>query len=424
MHATSSRRNTAGLLCGTFCATVAIACMHVGEGRAAEHVVEPGGPAIQSVIDAAEPGDVVIVSGGLHAGPLQLDKAITLRGRDGGGVDGGGSGSAIVLTAPGVRIEGLRVRNSGEDVGASDACIYVAATATDSVVNGNDLSHCAFGIWVHQTSGVEIVDNEIESREELRTTDRGNGIHLFDASRLVIRGNTVRHARDGIYVSATEDSLIEGNTTSKVRYGIHYMYSYRNTVSRNVANDNTIGLALMESHDLLVEENRAFRNKRNGLLFRDVEGTQVRRNHLEDNGNGMFFFSSVGNVIEDNWIIGNEMGLKIWAGTKGNVIEGNVIRGNRQQVFYVSAEDQIWGAEGRGNYWSDYLGWDQDGDGVGDRPHRVDSFTANLLYKYPSATLLLRSPTLETLAHLSDLLPMLRTPTVIDQAPLMEEPTP
>ena len=47
------------------------------------------------------------------------------------------------------------------------------------------------------------------------------------------------------------------------------------------------------------------------------------------------------------------------------------------------------------------------------------SFTAGLLYRYPGATLLLRSPALETLSHLADRLPMLRTPTVVDRAPLL-----
>jgi len=377
-------------------------------------------PNLQAMLDEARPGDVVELGEGVFAGPIRIDKALILRGR-GGVIDGGGEGSAVVVEAAGARVEGVTIRNSGEDVGRSDACIYVEPSATGAVLKGNALRRCAFGIWVHETDGVQIVENDVESREEIRVTDRGNGIHLFDAANLVVRGNVVRHARDGIYVSATEDSTIEANVTSEVRFGIHYMYSYRNTVRSNVSNDNTIGLALMSSRDLVVEDNRAARNRRNGLLFRDIETSQIRRNRLEANGNGMFFYSSVDNVIEDNWIIDNEMGLKVWAGTRRNRIEGNVIRGNREQVFYVGAEDQIWGESGRGNYWSDYLGWDQDGDGIGDRPHRVDSFTAGLLYRYPSAALLMRSPALETLAHLADRLPMLRTPTIVDRAPLLKE---
>jgi len=402
---------------------IATFCGVAAAGHASQWTVTQEGPSLQAVLDAALPGDVVELHPGVHAGPLRIDKPLILRGR-GGVIDGGGQGSALVVSAPGARVEGVVIRNSGEDVGASDACIYVEPSATGAVLRDNTLTRCAFGIWVHETDGVQIIDNRIESREELRTTDRGNGIQLFNASNLVVRGNEVSLARDGIYVAATEDSVIEGNVTSNVRFGIHYMYSYRNTVSGNVANDNTVGLALMESRDLVVEDNRAFRNKRNGLLFRDVERSQIRRNHLEGNGSGMFFFSSIENVIADNRIIDNEIGIKVFAGTKRNLVEGNVIRGNREQVFYVASEDQLWGDEGPGNYWSDYIGWDQNGDGVGDRPHRVDSFTTSLLHRYPSASLLLRSPALGMLAHMAERMPMFRSPAVIDRAPLMLEPAP
>jgi len=391
-----------------------------GAVQAGVIVADPGGPGLQAVLDAAQPGDVVELPEGTFAGPVRVEKALILRGR-GGVIDGGGEGTPLVVSAPGAQIEAVSVRNSGPDVGGPDACIFVAETATGAVLRGNTLTVCAFGIWVQKTDGVQLVENRVLGREGVRTTDRGNGIHLFDASNLAVLRNEVGLSRDGIYVSATEDSLIVGNTTSNVRFGIHYMYSYRNEIRENVANDNTVGIALMESRGLIVESNRAARNRRNGLLFRDVQDSVIRRNRLEANGNGMFFFSSTENVIEDNYIVDNEVGLKVWAGSRRNRVSGNVIRGNRQQVFYVSSEDQTWGADGRGNYWGDYLGWDQNGDGVGDRPHRVDSFTAGLLYRYPSAALLLRSPALETLAHVADRLPMLRTPTVVDRSPLIGE---
>jgi nitrous oxidase accessory protein len=95
------------------------------------------------------------------------------------------------------------------------------------------------------------------------------------------------------------------------------------------------------------------------------------------------------------------------------------VRGNRQQVFYVGAEDQIWGEGGRGNRWGDYLGWDQDGDGIGDRPYRVNGLKASLLYRYPAVVLLLRSPALEALFHMAERLPILSTPTIVDVSPLV-----
>ena len=393
----------------------------IAAASAGADVIRVGADArsVAEVVESARDGDVVEVPPGRWSGPVRVTRAVTLRGI-GGTLDGADEGTVLFLEAPGARVEGLSISNSGRDVGAPDACIFVGPEATGAVVRDSRLTRCTFGIWVHETKGVQILDNHIEGRSDLRVADRGNGIHLFNASDLVIRGNEVSGARDGIYVSATEDSLIEANVTSNQRFGIHYMYSYRNTLRGNASNDNVIGMALMESRDLVVEDNETLRNERNGILFRDATHCQIRGNRIEQNGSGMFFFSSTENTIRDNRIAHNELGLKIWAGTRRNTVEGNFIVGNRQQVFYVGAEDQIWGEQGRGNAWSDYVGWDQNGDGVGDRPHRVDSFKARLLYQFPAAVLLLHSPALEMLSHLSERLPLLRTPTIVDLAPRVD----
>jgi nitrous oxidase accessory protein len=362
-----------------------IAALPLTSASAAVIRVGVDAPTPQAAIAQAREGDVVELPPGTWPGPVRLDKALTLRGR-GGVLDGGGVGTVLVVDAPGARIEGLELANGGDDVGAPDACIFITERATGALVRDSTMRGCTFGIWVHQTRDVQLLDNRIEGHTELRVADRGNGIHLFDASGLVVRGNRISRARDGIYVSATEDSLIEGNLTEDQRFGIHYMY-----------------------------------NERNGILFRDVQFSEIHRNRMERNGIGMFFFSSTENSIRANRIAHNEVGLKIWAGTRRNVVEENWIVGNRQQVFYVGAEDQVWGESARGNYWGDYVGWDQDGDGVGDRPHRVDSFKAKLTYQYPAAVLLLHSPALEMLSHLSDALPLLRTPTVVDLSPVLSE---
>jgi len=88
-------------------------------------------------------------------------------------------------------------------------------------------------------------------------------------------------------------------------------------------------------------------------------------------------------------------------------------------LFYVGAEDLVWGESGRGNRWGDYLGWDQDGDGIGDRPYRVNGLEASLLYRFPGVVLLLRSPALEILFHMAERLPVLRVPTIVDVSPVI-----
>jgi nitrous oxidase accessory protein len=402
--------------------TLVAGVLMLAPGAAAEIlVVGRDAPDLHRAVQAASPGDIVEVPSGVWQGPLVVDRAITLRGR-GGVIDGGGTGTVVTLKAAGAVVESLEIRGSGNDLSGPDACIYLEPEAVGAVLRGNHLSDCAFGIWVHQTPRARLLGNVVVGRAHVRSADRGNGIHLFDASELEVRDNTVRGARDGIYVSATEDSLIEGNRVEGQRYGIHYMYSYRNTLRGNVARHNLGGLALMQSHGLVVEDNRAEDNERHGLLFRDARDCVIRRNVLRRNGQGMFFFSSTDNRIEGNLVAHNTMGAKVWAGSVRNRVRDNAFVGNRQQVFYVGAADLVWSDAGRGNFWSDYMGWDQDGDGTGDRPHRVDSFTGHLVYRYPTAVLLLRSPVLELLSHLEATVPLFRTATVTDDAPVMRRP--
>jgi nitrous oxidase accessory protein len=241
---------------------------------------------------------------------------------------------------------------------------------------------------------------------------------LFNASRARVEGNEVTDGRDGIYVSATEDSVFLHNRLERTRYGVHYMYSLRNTLEGNVASNSYSGFALMQSSHIVVRDNVAADNEHDGILFRDAQDCQIVGNRLERNGEGLFFFSSTRNVIADNQVVNNDIGARVWAGSVRNEVTRNVLVGNRQQVFYVGAEDLRWGAD-RGNYWSDYLGWDQDGDGIGERPYRMDSFSARLIHRFPSASVLLRSPALELLSQLERTVPILRVPTIIDERPLV-----
>lgn len=388
----------------------------LGAASAATWVVGEDAPSVQAAIDAAAPGDTVALPEGRWPGPVELNKAITLTST-GGVLDGQGVGTVLRVSGAGAVIDGLRVENSGDDRQTEDACIRTLSSAVGAVLTRNRLRGCGFGIWVHEGRHIRVEGNHVVGREGGLSARKGNGIHLFDGEHLVVRDNLVEHSRDGIYVGVTEHSLIEGNRASHQRYGIHYMYSLHNTIRGNVATHNTGGIALMQSHDLHVEGNQAHDNEEKGILFRDVYECKILNNEVSRNGEGMFFFSSVRNEIRDNLLHHNDIGARVWAGTVDNVVVGNRFLANRQQLFYVSASDQTWGDGRRGNRWSDYLGWDQDGDGIGDRPYRADSLTASLLHRYPASVLLLSSPALELLGYLQARMPAFRVPTVIDPHP-------
>jgi len=398
-----------------------IALLLVQAALGATLIVGQDGPTVQATLDAAAPGDRVVLPTGDWPGPAVIRTALTL-GSEGGVLVGGDTGDALRIQAAGAVVDGLQVRHSGRDLATSDSCIRLGPQATGAVVRRSTVTDCLFGIYVDQAAQARIEDNQVQGIVGENPSRKGNGVHLFDGTGLVVRGNTITDARDGVYVSATEDSLIADNVASHLRYGIHYMYSYDNTIRGNRISACTGGIALMESKRLVVEDNESTDNVKQGILFRDVQYSRIAGNRVLRNGEGLFFFSALDDEIVDNVIAGNQIGARIWAGTERNIVRGNSFIGNAQQVYYVASADQRWEGESGGNYWSDYLGWDQDGDGHGDRPYQVDSLVSGLLYQTPAAVLLLNSPTLEILSHLQRQLPALRVPTIIDLSPLISAP--
>jgi nitrous oxidase accessory protein len=376
------------------------------------------GESVQAALDRARDGDVVELAPGVHRGGLVVRRRVTLRGAPGAILDGEGKGTVLRVAGAFARVEDLAIRGSGRDLGAPDCGVFVEKSATRAVVQRVAVEVKGFGIWINETEAAEVLDCRVTGSLEGNRPERGNAIHLFDGSHLVVRGNTIVGGRDGIYVSATDDSLIEDNDIQQTRYGVHYMYAQRNTVRRNRASHNLTGITLMMSQGIKAIDNESTENEEYGFLLRDIEDCEIVGNRSVGNELGLFFYGSTDNVLKRNLIRDNAIGFKIWGGCLRNQITENAFIGNRMQVFFVASEDLVLGEAETGNYWSDYLGWDQNGDGMGDRPYRVDGFTNHLLYQYPSAVLLLRSPALELLAHLEERLPLLRVPTVIDLRPL------
>lgn len=78
-----------------------------------------------------------------------------------------------------------------------------------------------------------------------------------------------------------------------------------------------------------------------------------------------------------------------------------------------------WDAPGEGNFWSDYLGWDADRDGRGDRRYYSSNRMDALVYRYPQLKLLAASPLVQAMQALEARFPILRPAGVIDRFPAM-----
>jgi nitrous oxidase accessory protein len=85
----------------------------------------------------------------------------------------------------------------------------------------------------------------------------------------------------------------------------------------------------------------------------------------------------------------------------------------------------VWTLSGRGNYWSDYSGYDADGDGVGDRPYRPLPPFAGALDADGTLRLFQHTLAQQAIDRAADMFPVYRYDAVIqDSGPLMSAPGP
>ncbi len=393
---------------------------------------------LQQVIDSSDSGDAIELQKGLYQGNFVLSKSLTLKGEKGVVIDAQGSGHALqVLDASSV-VQGLKIINWGDDLTDQDAGIYIAKKAQGALIQNNFLQGGGFGIWVDATKDVQILDNKVQGDLTIRSTDRGNGIHLFNVTAAKVAGNEVWHTRDGIYIDTSNQNALLNNRIHDLRYGIHYMYSYNNLLQGNYTENTRTGYALMQSKYLTVLDNHSKNDANYGILMNYITHSKLRNNQISGvqnrlnphmqklttsmsrkkglEGKALFIYNSLFNEFSDNNFQNSDIGIHLTAGSEKNQLKGNNFSNNKTQVKYVSTRAQDWS----GNYWSDYLGWDMDGDGVGDIVYEPNDSVDRLLWKFPSAKLLLNSPAIETLRWVQRQFPVLKGSGVVDSQPLIE----
>ena len=95
------------------------------------------GESISAAIAAAKPGDTVKVERGGYVEQLVIDKPLSLIGIERPTLSGGNTGDVIRVKAADTVIEGFIIRDSGADLGAQNAGIYVEPGADRIIIRNN-----------------------------------------------------------------------------------------------------------------------------------------------------------------------------------------------------------------------------------------------------------------------------------------------
>jgi nitrous oxidase accessory protein len=208
------------------------------------------------------------------------------------------------------------------------------------------------------------------------------------------------------------------------------MYSNDNVFRRNRFEDNQVGAAIMYSRGIELTENAfSFSNgpAAYGLLLKDADDVFVVGNRFVHNATGLFFDGAPqardGRVeVHGNLIARGEVGIALQPLSRRIRFWDNALVGNGTAVQVLgtgNAEGNEWAVDGRGNYWSEAVVYDRDGDGVSELPFRLESTYEVLADRFPALAFFAGTPPAEAIDVAARLFPIFAPrPKLTDPHPL------
>lgn len=411
--------------------TIAVMCvLFVALGNAKAKEPHKSTDIIVKLIESAEDGAHILVPAGIYEGSLLVTRPVILDGQGLVTIDGGGQGNVVELGVPNITFRGFTVIGSGSTVDQEPAGIR--AFDGPVIIENNRLEDIYFGIDLRK-SHKSIIRNNVLIGKELKLGRRGDGIRLWWSHNCIVEDNEIHAVRDMVFWYS-EELTIARNKVYDSRYGLHFMYSHQTVLEENELIGNSVGIYLMYSNDIRLVGNSIINNRGAsgyGIGLKDCDAITVENNALLANRVGMYIDNSPSSVdsygiIRGNKIAFNEIGMLSTPITHDNVITNNAFLENEEQVT-VHGRGQLmlneFSADGVGNFWSSYSGFDQDNDGIGDFPHEPRSLFRTLLARQPNLRIFLHSPAQQAIELTARAFPELSPkPIFIDHFPLTRPP--
>ncbi len=296
---------------------------------------------------------------------------------------------------------------SGNNITANDYGIDdMLAPSGNNHILGNAITANTFGINLLSSNNV-ISENNVTANTEI-------GIIVHGSSNTLTE-NTVKDNGIGINLAGS-NNLLRNNHMTNNRYNFR---AQGNGFVNSVDSSNTLegkpiiywvnqhdksvpseaGYVALVNCENITVQNLTLSYNGEGILLAHTENSIIMQNTLKNMSAGIRFYGSSNNQIIGNDIINNGYGLYFSGGgflstyypSPNNIIHHNNFINNQEAVYDIadvgspwvpvsSPPMNIWNNEVEGNYWSNYNGTDNDGDGIGDTFYVINS---NNIDHYP-----------------------------------------
>ncbi|NAT11024.1 hypothetical protein C4E22_05710 [ANME-1 cluster archaeon AG-394-G06] len=341
--------------------------LSIGTASAATLCVHPG-ESIQDAIDAASSSDTIEVYSGTYYENVDVTKQLVLRrvNTDKGKpiVDASGNGSAIILSADGIVLEGFEVTNSTgrlgrgagirimsennivRDINATNSdygiILYFSSNNTlkDNLMSGNGYN---FGVWGANDNDIDtsnLVDGKPiyylvgASDMVIDSSSNAGTVYCVDCDSITVTGLTLTKNSDGVFFLNTSNSRIENNQISSNLFGIGLYKSTNNTVIDNKAINNGEGIKLYKSTNNTVIDNKASNINGTGIGIWLSMNNSITGNNASNNSVGIKLLFSSNNTLTGNIANYNKFNGILIAESSDNTITGNTVSYNTYYGIY------------------------------------------------------------------------------------------
>jgi hypothetical protein len=272
---------------------------------------------IQAAVDAAFPGDVILVENGIYNEQVTINKSfIKIIGEDQTILDGQMNLSVgfILNNTSGVVIKSFIIKNFRSDgidiLGSGNANIiektqisdvnYYGIYLTSSVVNcqitGSNISGANLGIY-NLSSNLSIEDSCISYNGSYGIYSSGNSANVFISRNLIKNNYNYGIVFIGGSATISSNKVYENNG-----YGL-YVYSNCLIRENHVCKNASHGI-YMPGPNNVVKENGVYKNGGTGIYVSGGNHFVICNDSSENTANGILI-TTTGNTIEGNKAQGN-----------------------------------------------------------------------------------------------------------------------
>ena len=376
---------------------------------------------IKEAIALANPYDEIIIKKGFYSeGNIIIDKPLRIIGNEFPILDGGNKEEIFTVISDSVFISGIIFKNAGVSYLKENAAVRIENVKSCSVIDCKFYGNF-FGVYIAASNDCLIKNNFIKSYGKSETSS-GNGIHLWNCSKIIISNNEISGHRDGIYLEFVKDALIEKNhSKNNLRYGLHFMFSDGCTYAENKFEYNGAGVAVMYTKNVIMKNN-SFNNNWGpasyGLLLKDISESRIDKNMFLENTTGVYLEGCSKSTFENNVFDKNGWAIKLMANSTNNTFSQNDFLSN---TFDLSTNSQQNFNTFNKNYYSKYTGYDLDKNGIGDVPYRPVKLYSIMVEQQKPALVLINSLFIELLDIAESVFPSLTPETLVDEQPILRK---